>query len=394
MSYLGTFTSVAGGSSSQVSQKEEVSPFSGGADTSTTTTVAACALTALTSAAEGLLGGLMPSIKTLSSFPVSSFYTIRAMPKDIFPPEKIELTTLPHSIISHLDNKPHAAFKDAVSWSDPELSTVAVPTDEGLVLLAAKYSKKYDIPIFIAGSSEKLRSAVLGESTSEDTLFWGVIATSGSAEALHVTPLICMRMPSGQIQIAEMDSVRQPILHVKHLFIDLAREKANVDIFSSYFARQADYYSCRSDAIVLLKDALRDLKAKKVTDLKTFLGVHLKNGIIQKFFLPDAWSKTVQISGSIAGTLAQKAISKRNISMKEFRELYNAPVTKVESFSLHSFNALGHVETTSIMITTKKIVNTFLNLKGKIFMREFADLQSSQDFDLQMRFGFLLDTYK
>lgn len=234
-----------------------------------------------------------------------------------------------------------------------------MPTDQGLMLLSAYYKNKYDVDIHVVGSADKLYEALLGEGFPKEQKTWGIIATNGKESMPHVTPIICNRLDDGTIQILNLDSVLNPVSILGDCLVDLKTSGQNVQIIRLEYERQADSFSCRTDALVILKDALQDLRANKVLDLSQYLTLE-KSGKSFLCNLPPAWGKTVQVSEALTGAdLSKPVVGKKGESVEAFRSKHKTTMQKQEKFSANYRNAEGYIDTEEISLESTVKINRF-----------------------------------
>ena len=222
---------------------------------------------------------------------------------------------------------------------------IAYPTDRGLVLLAAYYEKKYGIPIIVAPSARAYEKALLGEGAPEGSKHWGIIATNGSG-AGHVTPFLCCKTPEGKIQAVDLDSVGGSPVH--------ASNNRDITWFKVTGKRQADVYSCRTDALVVLKDSLRDLRTRSIEDLSVVLPSTACK-------LPARWGKSVQISAALGEDVDDKVVSKRGESFREHRARFRLEAPRRDYYAFTTRHDLGEVQT----VGSPVMINSYLLYKGK-----------------------------
>lgn len=238
---------------------------------------------------------------------------------------------------------------EKISWSDPALNSITIPTDKGLALLAAYYTLKYNTPILL-GHKDNLERLLEGHPLPEKTPMWGVIKLR-SKQTKHVTPILCFRKKR-LIQRINLDSINIGIYYKGKFLPQTA-------------IRQADCYSCRTDALIVLRDAMRDIRSKKIDDLYQY--VHAYS--LYPFYLPAPWARSVQISKALAPNLQLSDLiiptkTGKLKTLKEHQLCHTRAVEKTKhlyvylSFDTTGFNFFGEKKE-SIRI------NTYLNAKGK-----------------------------
>lgn len=241
--------------------------------------------------------------------------------------------------------KPHVR---GVDWSDPELNTIAMPTNDGLTLLAAYYTLKYQTPILVVNDSN-FDAALEGKGLPEGTSAWGVIRLNKGTK--HVNPVLCFKKGS-EIQRLNLDSISEVI---KYKSSDIP----------ATMPRQSDPYSCRTDALVVLRDAIKDLKSHAITDLYDYLRPDkIENSTF--YYLPMSWGRTAQKSSSFrpdakASEFTVPSKKGKNKTLKEHRDIHKKPAILTTKMSVNSSFLF-------VLEGEKKeelSVNTYLNYKGK-----------------------------
>lgn len=303
---------------------------------------------------------------------LEGFYCLKRVREMVWPRQRIDANFVPDQIKMALDSdprKPVSLFKEELTWLDPRLKTVAMPLDEGLMLMAAHYNIKYGITIVVAKDESNIRSALLGESLDKDCPLWGVIATCPHTSNPHVTPVICSRQQSGALQMFCLDSVLNPLEELLNAARSVMHEKQGSIWFNLCRPRQADSYSCRTDALAILKDALRDLAQRGVVDLISFMqksDADRSRALRWGFNLPPEWGKTVQCSKVLQGAdLKSSVISKKNVSLEEFQRLYKIDAHKKELYRINYYNKEGLIDAVCVTRETIVPINAYLNYKGK-----------------------------
>lgn len=178
------------------------------------------------------------------------------------------------------------------SFETPSIRTFAVPTNEGLILLAAYYQHKFQTPIYICQSEDAFFKLFTDPPEPKSNTF-GVIFTG---EGLHVTPALCHITDKGKIQIFSLDSFELDRRTSISESITLLSSFKELEHFKYARKRQSDHYSCRTDALVILKDAMLDIREKKIDDLKGYIDPSTSD---KTFELPRAWGRSVQKSEAL-----------------------------------------------------------------------------------------------
>lgn len=315
----------------------------------------ACALSAL---------GMLAS-KDLTLDGVNDFYEFKEVPERLYPLERI----MPEEASEELKAKMHAApetiYRQQITWMDPSQKVIAMPTDEGLMLLCSYYNLKYDVTIHVVSNVDKLVEALSGIGVSEDQKVWGVIATNGNKEMPHVTAVLCARQPDDTIQILNLDSVSNPIDNYREAIAVLRSSGRKCLLMRVFAPRQADAFSCRTDALVVLKDALRELQKRGETDVHKFMK-SIDPEAKSAFLLPPSWGKTVQLSAALAeANMSTEVIGKKEESIADFQKRFKTPARKKEIINVTYRLSDGSLSSETIEIEKVVRINRFLNYKGK-----------------------------
>jgi hypothetical protein len=289
---------------------------------------------------------------------------------------------------------PTTFTKVAVYWSEPSLKFIPIPKIEGLLHLGAYYNHKYNLAIFITGSLESTLRAIEGLDLADKKGPWGVIMTSGEDELqLHVTPLICLQLESGVTQIIELDSVRQPLEYFPKALKQLDERKIPYHLASVSQGRQADGYSCRTDALVVVNNALRDLQEKKIADLFAYLHAKPLDDSSSRFELPISWSKTVQLTSVLSGDTKESVVSKNKDSFELFFKKNSQSVYKKTSYICETLVGAGECVIVEKSLEEEKIVSQYLLNKGYRLASKLLELEKCSDFVFKMHLDFLRQTF-
>jgi len=258
-------------------------------------------------------------------------------------------------------------------FSDPFFQTYAVPTNQGLSLLALRLKQKHDLDIIVVKSKEDTKKAIQGEFFSKASP-WGVIVCSDSNSTLHVTPYLCQINKDGVLEIADLDSVITPLDHAEDAVKEILKEKPDTLFVSTKTTRQADEYSCRTDALSILKQALLVLKNKPSSFIEFLLPEPCEKRSRLICNIPSIISKTCQTKSAIAGSFEEKVWGKRDESLQEFltRSVKETVKKRVVSYIKRSPLTALAAGTESVEIEIVKKVNTYLIEKG---FRNFHALQ-------------------
>lgn len=275
---------------------------------------------------------------------------------------------------------------------DKEISSIAVPTLESMLLIASYYEKKYGTPIFVCRSQVGFQSLITGLSIDSSIKSWGVIATWGDDRILHVTPYLCHRKNTATLQILDLDAASNPIPYAKFSLLELKGSLKSLEIYQVESTRQADGFSCRTDALVILKEALCDIKNRLVLDLAEYLPVKhssYKTLSVDNFFdLPHGWSKGAQIRQSSEIDATLRLPSKPSITLQEHRQKYSIYSKKQVSYQL-----ITPSTTETHSFTEDATISTYLNTKGKKLCALAERLKADGDFEIALRFGFIKDLF-
>jgi hypothetical protein len=266
-----------------------------------------------------------------------------------------------------------SAYQISSRFSEPIVQSFAVPKDLGLIYLAARYKAKYDIDIFVAGDARSIARIIQEALALKKAQIFGIICSYKEFDICHVTPILCLIKESFELQIVNLDSTKTPLESFGHALGYLKKEKIVYQRFSLKGVRQADCYSCRTDALTILKDALRDLKHHAVNDLSTyFTGLE---GCDRRLYvdLPMPWSRVCQTSRLQNGSSEQLLIGKKGLTVKSFKEKFTFNCVRSDAFELLGFDQEGRKKAQIIEISTDVKVNLFLIYKGK---KNFENLKS------------------
>jgi hypothetical protein len=259
-------------------------------------------------------------------------------------------------------------------FTDPIYQTFAVPTDEGLCLLAFRLKMKYGIPITIVKKRSDLEPAFSG-AFSEKASFYGIIVLSEDNSSLHVTPYLCHQSEEGLLEIANLDSVQDPYEDVENYIASLIAKDAGLIYLKTGQKRQADEYSCRTEALSILKQALLLIKqheAPKLVDLfKPKLDEETQKLV---FDIPSSMAKSCQTSASITGKFEEIVFGKKKESLADFfaRFIVTTQKTRILSFSRIDPATPFSYKKMKAETPFEKKISTYLLQKG---FRNFLALQ-------------------
>ena len=180
---------------------------------------------------------------------------------------------------------------------------IVIPTIYGSALIAAFYEIKYDVTIHMG--TEKTLERLLQENSSKSP--WGFIIFNENNRlrgyALHVLPVIIFPETS---EILILDSIGLST------WISSSFSQISLEV-----KRQSDSYSCRTDALNILSNALWDIRQRNSPSLAAL--TEIKHNT-----LPPAWAKTVQKSMALAGVnIAAPIRTKSGQNLGEFIEKYS-----------------------------------------------------------------------
>lgn len=273
-----------------------------------------------------------------------------------------ELSLMPEAETMHPTS--HAEF---IKYLGP--SVIAKPTDKGLMLLSAYYFQKYGIDITVTSSYETFSEALKAPLYKPKARAWGIIATNGCPIRSHVTPVICFKKDeSSPIEILQLDSIETPILAVTETLRAIRSEDPEAPIYEVRGSRQMDSYGCRTDAICVLKDALRLLESEEIDDLKTYLKVITSYGPRHSFYLPGSWAKSAQLVDCIKDPFTTPILSSLE-TLGSFYEYYT-PKPKAS-------------------ISLELPISNFLSFKGKKLIKKIPQILDENNSELRRRFRHL-----
>lgn len=147
---------------------------------------------------------------------------------------------------------------------------IAKPLDDAKLVLADLYQKKYGIRIVIETcplNKKQLANKIKQECLQAkgkpvglilQTTELGQVKGTGPAEGNycgHVTPIV-VQQRGKLINVISLDSVLKPNSALIKAMLRLSHQNINVRMITLNSARQADHYSCHTDALQILKDLL------------------------------------------------------------------------------------------------------------------------------------------
>jgi hypothetical protein len=277
---------------------------------------------------------------------------------------KTPLEALPKHFLDSLPFIPKDLTKTKISWSDPTITTIPLPSDKGMLLALSYYQHKYGVPIILAATSRSIKQAILAPPFDINVRTWGVIVTTSSLKAPHVTPLLIHRDRLWQHLIFDLDSANFTLPHLKVLLQGFITKKLAIKVFKILHPRQADPFSCRTDSLIILKDALVDICLKEPDEMLSFMDVKeeapfdIYSGT---FELPSAWAKTVQVSSALPKDLTALVNNKHEQSLADFRTRFVQKFSKEELYSMTASLNDGRDIEHSITLRSRYNINTYLN---------------------------------
>jgi hypothetical protein len=272
------------------------------------------------------------------------------------------------------------------------------PTDIHMVAAAAYYKKKYGINIHIVCEHKANKTYDLMQQLNDGEQL-GIIARI-SRYLPHVTPLIISRKGE-DIFIVSLDSIDiMPtfVSGVKDFFkenlMDI-EDKKSYHLILVDAKRQADLYSCRNDAIIILKDALRkpDVVScfqsfTKRVDADVYSASDDDRVVLSTYDanLPAFLYKTVQINTMIINfnkqdrdtvlkTSKAGKIKTLQTHLDEYKQ--NVTVKKVIHIkcNIRQNSATGFNRDSMVVDYKQWVVNGFLQEKGfRVLVKSFSEL--------------------
>jgi hypothetical protein len=260
----------------------------------------------------------------------------------------------------------------------------AAPTNLGLMLLGAHYFRKYDLDIVVTGSASAFEQAILAPSgfcsKSIPPKAWGIIAVQKGYTS-HATPVICYKKnAAAPIQYIILDSINDPTRYVLDYFKHMNDSGSPCITFKNTGKRQLDLRGCRTDALCVLKDALRQLNTEHIEDLGAFLKAEADHDYFSNsrgFNIPAAWAKSVQNPSVLEKINSHEFIISSKAepeTLESFRKRYTlTEASRKESYTLQATLANGGTFLRTYESSVSKPQCAYLNYKGK---RNFFKIQS------------------
>jgi hypothetical protein len=256
---------------------------------------------------------------------------------------------------------------------------IVQPTPEGAKILAEYYREKYGVNIQVIDYTGKVDSP-----DNLNKRFQRLKEDFTSLTKEHKTPFGAVLMHGMQHAVPVLFDDKKHIMifdsnsgaRIKSYYV-VANLFPDYQVFLNKGTRQADVGSCITDAIVILKDALRIPNLSEIIESKSFehkepekpndgrpkleLGEALKQQNFRLFRMPEELLKTAQVSKFVdeAEPDFNKIITKGDETLKQKRDQFRTTV---------SLNKRPEVEVG---------INRFLKDKGE----KFADLLDKKDQD-------------
>lgn len=307
----------------------------------------------------------------VNTFLLDEFYQNKYA-DDRFCHKKLKIT-MPDGIVFDEELFDKKIYHIGSQYLNPVINSFAIPKDLGLIYLAAKYKAKYDASIFVAGSLDSIK-IIFDEVVDDKKIsLFGIICADKRYDICHVTPLLILKKEDASLQIANLDSVKAPINYLAHALCFLKTKKIAYQRFSLKGARQADRYSCRTDALVILKDAIQELAEKKITDLSWFFSgqmIHERRIYVD---LPASWAKGCQRSSMITKQALDQSFFNTKYTLSEFRKKFDYSCERKDVYEIGGIDDKGCYQIIVKEHTKKTQVNLYLNFKGK---RNFESLKA------------------
>jgi len=231
------------------------------------------------------------------------------------------------------------ALNRVCHFVDQIFSYIYKPLSKALAYMALFYKKKYGIEIFLS-TPEGITSLIEQANNLQSfgvILYWG--KTNG-----HISPLLFNKKDNNQgWEALLMDSLGERLTASLEREIALTQLREvltahNVSLFVNTQYRQADRCSCHTDSLIILRNALLDIKQREFTCNST-----LENQ------LPEQWSHISQLQNiSSSETIIIRDLyskqSKKRDSPKDknhFDQIYKKKITIKETFSQNGLSFTG-----------------------------------------------------
>jgi hypothetical protein len=219
--------------------------------------------------------------------------------------------------------KKHPSLRDSLSHLDPDeefQTEVHSHCDEydfsreimvlysGLVKISNYYRKKYGIHIFIIENEAEI-DTILKENPGLQN--FGIIY----AKRVHVVPFL-INKTADSFQVIDLDSTGAESSFSDKKKINDKFESFEAQIIQCIPRRQADGYSCRTDALVLLKNSLLNLQQRPIRDFRDIMEIKVKDFFATVKKLPLSWCHTFQICERTKGIESKAILRPRRVGKK------------------------------------------------------------------------------
>jgi hypothetical protein len=269
---------------------------------------------------------------------------------------------LPDSFMESLDGTVVSSVCQKRTYSLPILNYQFYPTDLGLEIIAQHYKMKYDFKVFISNSASLVEQAFLAFKEDPSLKIWGVISTSSST--LHVTPFLCMINKEGALEITSLDSCLTITQEASVATHKLKDQEVPYFLFFPQNRRQIDSFSCRTDAICILKEVFLTLQKEKVDSLKGYLeSFKIEGSIHEYFFIPGIWLKGAQLKEAILEDPSKVILAQKKEPLDAFLRRYQIVSMKTDQLAVGIKNTKGCHQSVYFEVKELKI-NLFLYLKA------------------------------
>jgi len=281
-----------------------------------------------------------------------------------------------------LESLPYPVFSSSCvrrTYSIPMLNYSFYPTDLGLYLIANYYQHKYGFRCFIADNAKDLQEAFLFSKKERGVKVWGVI--SSQSEGLHVTPFLCFMNDKDELEIASIDSCQTLTSQACLAFHDLKKQEVPFTVFYPQNKRQIDSFSCRTDAISILKDAFLSLNALPCDSLKSFLESFRIEGSLQDYYIiPGIWLKGAQRSKAILEDPDKVMLPNSHLSLSMFLSKYRKLASRTDQIIANLKNPLKQeLETVFFFEVQEFRVNLFLYIKAMKYALLIKSIMSAKE---------------
>jgi hypothetical protein len=179
---------------------------------------------------------------------------------------------------------------------------IASPQKKLMEKILKKYQNKYKIQIELCDEKDIQQRLKSLQSSGNEELLGIIVYRRSGADSGHVTPLICHFMPEENSEIVLLDVA--PVFEIEpySVVLQTCLEMKKVRTYTSAAISQIDAFSCRTDAMCVLRNALLHIRLKKeqndfkmIADLLHVI-VKPKKGELGYIKIPPEWDYTAQIS--------------------------------------------------------------------------------------------------